>query len=171
MSNVNRNPAGALELLNLNLQGEFPRLLAGSLSPVLDMERYYLDGVGLRSQRVLAPNVTVIGDGPSVLIPINETWAIRSVSVNALNQDVSTQVSISIIANPGRLDGPEYSLTPTFTSTTLTNQYYRNGSVFQAPLLLPPQTSIRSVMSILGGAPVFGMATFLDVFYYPLTLG
>lgn len=170
MSNVNRNPAGALELLNLNLQGEFPRALGGQLSPVLEMQPYYLDGVGLRSVRDLDPGVLAVGAGPTVEIPAAQSWAIRSVAFNGLNQDGSTQYAVSIIANPGRNDGPEFTLAQGITQTVLANQYYRVGAVFPIPVILPTATTIRAVVSIIGGVPVLGMASLLDVFYYPLSL-
>ena len=170
MSNVNRTPAGALELLNLNLQGEFPRDLGSQLSPTLDMQAFYLDGIGLRSVRALSPGVTLIGDGIGVTIPNFETWAIRSVTLAALNQDAATQVSCSIIAYPGRNDGPEFTIQHGISITTLTNQIYRIGNTFPVPLLLSAGTTIQSLVNILGGAPVNGLGMYMDVFYYPLTL-
>jgi len=168
VSNINRNPAGILELLNLNLQGEFPRKLAEQVQPVITMDNYFHEGIGLRGAQVSVAGLAAPGATIQIDIPDGETWAVRSISMRALNADPANTVAWSIqhvlpsgqwgdlLAAPGQ--------------NVQTAQWYNIGTTFQIPIMVQSGCLIRAIINTLTGIPAAGYNAVLNVLYYKLTL-
>lgn len=167
MSNVNRNPAGALELLNLNLQGEFPRLLAQAISPVYEMSSNYYQGLGLLTATatavLAAPNAAV-----AIVVPTGETWALRGVGLKSENLDgPASYQSVLRIQPPGPIAVP-IVIAP--GGSILTNQFSEIGAMFPQPFLLGSGTAIQGVCNIISGVPVNGFNAVLSILFHRLSL-
>jgi hypothetical protein len=169
VSNVNRNPAGILELLNLNLQGEFPRLLGGEVVPNIAMEKYFLQGIGITSARALALNIIAAGQQVSLTVPATETWSVRGVSLNALQNDPTNSFSGSI--NVQFPDSREMVLVSGTAQTVFLNQFYRIGATFPETILFGPGVTFLATCNTIAGVPVAGLSFVFDVIYHRLTLG
>lgn len=167
MALINRNPAGALELLNLNLQGEYPRDLAGSIISTVETSPFYYHGIGITAFQSIA-NILVAGGSTSVTVPAGETWAMRACSGRISNLDPNAIVQFSIEWSlPGTVDVDIVFMQPT---TALQTQWVAFGSVFDNPILIPSGHSIRLRNNLLGGVPVAGIDCVLNVLVHRLTL-
>jgi len=167
VSNVNRNPAGILELLNLNLQGEYPRALSSVVTSVVETTQFYLAGVGYTLASATG-SFLAVNDSIFVEVPQGEIWAIRSVGLRCQNQDVNAQFSASIrMVDPAQQAAP---IAPGLIQTVLQGQFYELGLFLQTPLILTHDWNIQGICNVIGGVPVGGFTSVLNVFYHRLTL-
>jgi len=165
--NVNRNPAGILELLNLNLQGEFPRELASSILSTVELAPYFYEGLGWR-QAQFSNNLTAVGTTTSLTVPQGELWALRGVGYRCENTDPPATFAASI-----RYRTPANQGVPFITGVTqsiLLNQFYEIGTVFPAPILMNSGFAIQGLVNLISGVPVGGFTCTLTVLYHRLTL-
>jgi hypothetical protein len=168
-SNVNRNPAGAVELLNLNLQGEFPRQLTDTIVPTIDVTPFYYNGLLMRNANGSGA-LTALGQSLGITIPEGETWALKNISIRFVNLDAAAAT-----AGFG-LEARQIGTTDTVitfgpaTANVLQNQAFSTGFTYEVPVILDDRFLIRCFMNVITGVPVSGFQTFFNVWYFPLTL-
>lgn len=165
--NANREPRGVVELLNLNLQGEFPRQVGPLVSPVLEMADWYLAGLGLTAIRATT-NFNAPAQVLEIAVPSGETWAIRGSSFQALNLDANAIFSSAIALVDAQ--GFEMVIAPGVAQTVLSAQNYQIGQTFERPVLVGGAFRIRATANLLGGVPALGFDARLDVFFHRLSL-
>jgi hypothetical protein len=167
VSNVNRNPAGILELLNLNLQGEFPRQLGTTILPQVVLNQFYLQGCGTRLDSS-AGNWVVVGTALTARVPAGEMWMVHTAGMRAVNNDPNANFSAGIrIVDPANNAA---ALIQGSVVNVITGQFYEAGICYPDGLLLDSGWGINTICNTLGGIPVGGFDVVLNVFYHRLTL-
>jgi len=164
---INRNPAGALELMNLNLQGEFPRFLVDSVQSVIDVTPFFYQGIGV-STRQQSGAILVIGGAESVTVPAGEIWAIRAVSGRALMNEaaqMSYHFSIQWVL-PGNV---QVGLAAAF-GTIFPGQFAEVVGAYEVPLLLSAGHTLSFRLNQLSAITGLGIDVTLNVAYHRLSL-
>jgi len=171
VTNVNRHPSGILELLDLNLQGEYPRELASQISTSIEALQFYFQGIP--SQATLnTGTILAVNTGVGLTVPEGETWALRSVGFRAENLDTNATFNgawrILIPVAGGVSAGVLVSGT---LSTIFTNQFFELGATWDNPLLIRPGWTVQFICNSIGGIPVNGFVYASSLIYHRLTLG
>jgi len=169
LSDVNRQPRGVVELLNFNDLGEFPRSVADSISPSLEMGSFYMLGRGLEVATGTAAAVTSPTAGAVVItIPQGEVWAIRAVNFRATNLEATAQnIAMSCLAT--QVSNAFVTLHSGRTSSINTTGVYNDGVAFQEPLLIPSQYAIYFNVDTCGVGLAAGFSLACSVAYHRLS--
>jgi len=171
MANINTQPAGALELLRLNLEGEFPRDLDNSVKPFVEMSKFYFDGLGIKSSRMSQAGFNGSFSGMNMVIPAGEIWALRGTSLTVTNNDaagIAYNVSILLQEAVGRL--AVLATTPSNISMS-SGHAFIIGNTWTDPILVDGGNNvIRAQLNSISGIPAAGCSFQLDVLYHLLTL-
>lgn len=169
MSNANRQPAGAIELLDLNLMGEFPRVLGGVVSPTVEMADWYLQGIGI-SVAASSATITVVGSGHAVTLPANALWAIRGVSYRGQNLDPTATYQMGLRWNKPATTGTASVQLATAGASVLLNQFIEMGRIFERPILAVGGDAIQVIANQISGVPAAGIVGNVWVYYHDLAL-
>ena len=105
---IARRPAGLLDLLLTQQQGENPKTLGDSVSPVLDILPFY--NQERLDTDVQSVNMTAVNSFTSVLIPAGESWRVLCWSVRGafatVNQTVRLGFRMQQFTGGGLVDLP-----------------------------------------------------------------
>jgi len=93
-SPISRRPAGLLDLLLAQQQGQNPTDLIDSVSPTIDMLKFY-EAERLDVTRDVK-NVTAVGDVGAVDIPAGEYWKVLAIACNWVFATVNQRLGIRI---------------------------------------------------------------------------
>lgn len=82
---INRRPVSFLSLLDINQQGQVPRLVNATVQPVVDMTRFYAAGDLRRVNTTISmAAIGITGGASPIVVPAGENWLISSFSAQSL---------------------------------------------------------------------------------------
>lgn len=145
-SPIARRPSGLLDLLLTQQQGKNPSLLGESLSPVLDLGKFY------ESDRLttatLAITVTATGVSSTTQVPSGEVWKLLGFGARGtfatVNQRLSLSFRLSTLPGGGIVDMAALTFAPTGAVDK-----FGDGFMMPEPMILPPGSSITAVATNL----------------------
>ena len=167
---INRNPRGVVELIDLNRQGLFPRVLGDEIQPVLDTGPFYYEGRGLEYELRTQTNIQLPGQVSFIEIPTGQVWAIRGLSIRLTNVDpvtVNATVSMLAFGVPARFITLHTSAT---TKQIFAGGFLQEGKTFEAPILLSGGTTISFNVDNLTALLPAGVTANCSVGFYRLGL-
>jgi len=164
---INRNPAGALELMNLNLQGEFPRLLVDSVQSTIEVSPFFYQGIGVSTAQNSA-TLTTIGSATAIIVPAGEIWAVRAWSGRAEMLEAA-QMSYHFALQwvlPGNV---QVGIAAAF-GTIFPGQFAEAQRAFETPLLVSAGHQLNFRLNQLSAITGLGVTVVLNVAYHRLSL-
>jgi hypothetical protein len=167
---INRNPRGVVELIDLNRQGIFPRVLGDEIQPSVDTAPFYYEGRGLEHEIRTQANVQIPGQVSFIQIPTGQVWAIRGLSMRLTNVDpVSVTATVSMLA----FGVPAQFITmhSSFSAKTIfVGGFMQEGKTFEVPILLSGGTTISFNVDNLTPLLPAGVTVASSVGFYRLGL-
>jgi hypothetical protein len=162
---VNRQPKGLQELLQLNLQGDAPRSIDDRILLNLDLYDFYLTGRGLQTSSSTGV-LTAPGAGASIVIPRLETWAVKGLTCEALNNEAAMPSGCSV--GFVMTTGPVIVASSYAAPSLQVGASVRAGVVWPKPLILPGDTQLIAYLDNSLSLMAVGFGITLTVAYYKL---
>ena len=140
-SPISRRPAGLLDLLLSQQQGQNPTKLEDDVQPIIDMSQFYeADRISIDA---LTTNLSAVGVTATHTVPAGEHWKLIAVGFagvfNAANQRV--QIYFSFSGFSGTALG--YSIGWDAKTAAAASDVYADGLYFPQPLIVPSGTELK----------------------------
>lgn len=133
---INRNPRGVVELIDLNRQGIFPRVLGDEINPVVDTAPFYYEGRGLEFALATQTGIQLPGQVATIVVPLGQIWACRGLSMRITNVDAANIVITASILG-FRVPGSFLTFHTSASSKQLfPTGFDQEGRSFEVPILM-----------------------------------
>jgi hypothetical protein len=145
---INTLPSGLLHLLGIKSGGQYPRDLASTLAPVLDLTDWY----GVAHDETVTSNNVLTATGSNTLtngsVPNNELWFVRQVTFRVV---VGAAEAIAI--EPAWMQDPNGTL-PQIIGSERVLPASTTASCFMSivPFFATPGSSVRAVVNSITGS-------------------